>query len=353
MRFYVVVMPAVDVGGITADGGTFTVYSPYIYFTNTNTSSFNSNTSISGSIASRYTDNNGENIIFAANVINPNTNISNVTVSLYDQNNNQLLKTCAANTYCAATLTSWNQVTRTLYAKATDQTGYIVTSSPVTVTYGNNGNANVTKPVVTSPTQNQIITTNANQATINWNSTARRHQVSIECQSCNGYSNWTAPAITAYTDNYQTSYIASLPSNQMQYRVHVKVLNDDGSTSDWSDYVYFSLTPVVTQNNNGTFSANTVMSLSRTTLSPQDTVNVSAAVSAYNIPLNNLEIRIYDERDNRHLGTCDGQETCIVNTSAWSIAGQSNTFRYYAIVSNNATGQQLPFVYSPYITLTN
>ncbi len=85
----------------------------------------------------------------------------------------------------------------------------------------------------------------------------------------------------------------------------------------------------------------------RTTVRQNETLGFTATVTSYNTAVQNLTIRLYDERNGTLLRTCNGASTCTYTMTATGAYGTS--FRIYADVSNQYTS--LSRVYSPYVYL--
>ncbi|HBU07520.1 MAG TPA: hypothetical protein DEB09_05575 [Candidatus Magasanikbacteria bacterium] len=97
---------------------------------------------------------------------------------------------------------------------------------------------NTIKPTVVYPTNKQILTNYPRVATLKWNpvSEAVSYNVELTCDHCNSvawqdYYKWSSKS------NY---YITTPLDGDNEFRFKVKAVYADGSTSQWSDYRYFS-----------------------------------------------------------------------------------------------------------------
>ncbi|MFZ2979076.1 MAG: hypothetical protein WA057_05380, partial [Candidatus Magasanikiibacteriota bacterium] len=97
---------------------------------------------------------------------------------------------------------------------------------------------NTIKPTVAYPTNKQVLTNYPRVATLKWNSISEAVSYNIEltCDHCNSvawqdYYKWTSKS------NY---YVTTPLDGDNEFRFKVKAVYADGSTSQWSDYRYFS-----------------------------------------------------------------------------------------------------------------
>ncbi len=212
-RYYAL---ATDVNGYTYP----TAYSPYVTLTTgTSVNGFNTGTSVSGAVTNRSGNASSESIEYTATVANTNgTDVNNITVRIYDNGTGELLQTCTANTICRVTLTSSISVTRTLYARATDQYGYNVESSRLTVSYG----SAYTNPTTLTGTTSMYATPNparigetinitasisgANVPTSELTTQIYNTQGGSAAQTCSGASSCTLQ--TAAASAFNTSFYA-------------------------------------------------------------------------------------------------------------------------------------------------
>jgi len=97
----------------------------------------------------------------------------------------------------------------------------------------------MTKPIITAPTNGQILTNFPRLVSIEWTDTNQTvtHNVEITCDFCESVTNkWSKPTVYSTAGTLFTA--ASFPGDN-QYRVRVQGVTTTGVTP-WSDYVYFS-----------------------------------------------------------------------------------------------------------------
>lgn len=103
-----------------------------------------------------------------------------------------------------------------------------------------NNNNSYGAPVISSPTANQYFSSNS-YVTIGWNSfySVLRYETVVEYQSG---SSWMVFSNYSTTNNTYQAYF----NQSYNYRVKVRVVFNDNSATNWSDYRYFSVgtTPV-------------------------------------------------------------------------------------------------------------
>jgi acyl-coenzyme A thioesterase PaaI-like protein len=109
----------------------------------------------------------------------------------------------------------------------------------------------------------------------------------------------------------------------------------------YSPYIY------VDYNGNSNFQGTVNVTADRTSVRQNETLGFTATVTSYNTAVQNLTIRLYDERNGTLLRTCNGASTCTYTMTASGSYGTS--FRIYADASNQYTS--LSRAYSPYVYL--
>ncbi len=115
-------------------------------------------------------------------------------------------------------------------------------SFPVYFTYTNSSVApimsgSVAKPVLTSPTQNQVFTLSPRTVTVGWGtvSGASKYEVAVDCDSCGMTAGWNA--YTTYSTT-QTSQVITLPEDKT-YTVSVRAFDQNGISGSLSEKITF------------------------------------------------------------------------------------------------------------------
>jgi hypothetical protein len=107
----------------------------------------------------------------------------------------------------------------------------------------NNNNNSYGAPVISTPTTNQYFSNNS-YVTIGWNTfySVQRYETVVEYQSG---SYWSIDSNYSTTASSYQKYF----NQNYNYRVKVRVVFNDNSTTNWSDYRYFSIGTTPSQNN--------------------------------------------------------------------------------------------------------
>lgn len=94
-------------------------------------------------------------------------------------------------------------------------------------------------PYISSPAQNGVYYNYPRNITFDWESTAKRHEIQVQCDYCNSDAKWGSDIWSYYTNYYKTSYnYTNVGDND--YRMRVRVIEEDGNPGEWTPWVYYS-----------------------------------------------------------------------------------------------------------------
>jgi hypothetical protein len=325
-------------------------YSPVIYFGGT---SQNGTLTLS---SSRTTLNSGETLTLNAWT---SDTFNNSRIEIRDGRDNSLVTTCYTLSNCSHTATVYGRTTGETFRYVAElknwngttvQTAY----SPTILV---NGTGSVTTPVITSPVNNQVLTNFPRTMTIQWNGSARRHQVEVSC----GTSCWPVVGQNAYTaylttDSYR-NWVNTEITGDNTITIRVRAIDENGSYGAWSNSVSFRYTTngynTGSSNDGVNYINGLVLNADRTNINPGNVVRLTAnAFNAGTWSYTGNRITITDMRTNTIVKTCYDSATCLVDVYPQAYSSTNLTAQYQAKIYDR-NGVLAMSQYSPVIYLSS